>query len=315
MKQLYLVFIPLLLANILQAQVDTNLVNFVAYWSAGSTFQFDVEKLTKQWVEGMLTKEDTVSYRVQFTVLEETDSSYLIEWTYENEFITDLPITKQYSDQIAALSQTRVLYSTTQLGEFLRVENWQEIADQSRKAIESVLDISAKESPNELAAIRESLQPVLQIYSTQAGVEQIVLKELQYFHFPFGVEYDVRDTIRYEELLPNMLGGDPIRGEVELYFESVNTKVSTCTLIQEMTLNQEDTRRYLTELFREMQVPGSDMPALIGQSTFDVRDLNRYHFYYYPGVPIEIECRRESVMDMPGSGGVRLEVVRVVLVE
>jgi hypothetical protein len=52
------------------------------------------------------------------------------------------------------------------------------------------------------------------------------LKRLQYFHLPFGTEFFVNESIEYETIMPNLLGGKPIRGESKLYIDSVNFETS-----------------------------------------------------------------------------------------
>ena len=310
MKLKFTVLITLLFYGFSLAQTDTTTVPFVSYWSKGDFYNFKVTKIKKQWREGVLSKNDSSSYVVNFEVIDSTATSYRIKWTYKTN-LNEFGIPPALIPQFSAYETTEVIYKTSELGEFVAIENWEEIAKMMKSIFTELIDFVAKENGISKESVEQMMKPVKDIYETQQGIEQVAFKELQFFHFPFGVEYSVNEPILYEEELPNMFGGKAIRGDSKLYFETVNVEDAHCVLIQEMQLNPEDTRNLITALFKQMQISNNDMEAKMKTAQFDIKDYNRFEYYYDPGIPIKVETNRESIIKIAGENGKRVDIIRI----
>jgi hypothetical protein len=125
------------------------------------------------------------------------------------------------------------------------------------------------------------------------------------------LEYDVSETIEYIEELPNMFGGSPIRGNAKLFFESVNYDNSHCVLINEMKLNKDDTKKVIALALKKMGLEGKVME----NAKFDIIDKNRFEFYYDPGIPIKIETKRISIIDIDKEKGKRIDKTIIELIQ
>ena len=148
-----------------------------------------------------------------------------------------------------------VIFSTTEMGEFIAIENWEEVRELMNKVSEDMIKaISEEKSKEERELFNTVYKPLFELYQTQQGIELLVYSELQYFLWPFGVMFEVEETLEYDDYLPNMLGGDPIRGKTKMYFESVNFSDEQCVFKQEMKLNPKDTKGILIELFKKMEL-------------------------------------------------------------
>lgn len=314
MKLKFTVFITLLIYTFGFTQTDTTTVPFVSYWSKGDSYNFKVTKIKKQWREGLLSKNDSSSYVVNFEIIDSTATSYRIKWTYKTN-LNELGIPPALIPQFSAYETTEVIYKTSELGEFIAIENWEEIAKMMKSIFTELIDFVAKENGISKESVEQMMKPVKDIYETQQGIEQVAFKELQFFHFPFGVEYSINEPILYEEELPNMFGGKPIRGDAKLYFETLNVEDASCVLIQEMQLNPEDTRNLITALFKQMQISNNDMEAKMKTAQFDIKDYNRFEYYYDPGIPIKVETNRESIIKIAGENGKRVDIIRIELMD
>src|SRR5690606_36967896 len=118
----------------------------------------------------------------------------------------------QLAEKFAKYQNTEVIYLTSETGEFVGIENWKEIATMMKGLFADVVDVMADKANTDKKELSKTIQPLLLAYESKEGVEQLVFKELQLIHFPFGLEYTVDEVIKYEEQLPNMFGGNPIRG-------------------------------------------------------------------------------------------------------
>src|SRR5690606_25684840 len=92
MKHLYLLttlFFTLMSCHLF-AQPDST-VSFVAYWHKGETQQYKIIKKKVRIQNGKEVANELKSYISSFTVLDSTDTSYLIEWKYENKLFDSAP--------------------------------------------------------------------------------------------------------------------------------------------------------------------------------------------------------------------------------
>lgn len=295
-------------------QIDTTTVPFVAYWGKGDSYNFKVTKIKERWKGGEQTKYDSSSYVVNFLVMDSTATSYTIKWSYETQ-LTQLNIPTELLEKFAKYNMTEVIYRTSELGEFLAIENWEAISEMMTGLLTDMVEVLAADKGVDKTILEKSMQSIISIYSSQQGIEQLVFNELQYFHFPFGLEYTVDEPILYEEQLPNMFGGAPIRGDAKIYFESVDYEQAFCVLVQEMKLNPDDTKAIILNFFKSMNLDDAKMEKAMETAQFDIIDKNRYEYFYYPGVPYKIETRRESIIDIEAEKGRRVDMTRIELVE
>jgi hypothetical protein len=312
----FFIFLFLLTASLsCFGQDDQSAVPFVAYWSIGDSYDFKVTKINKQWKDHVLSKNDSTSYIVNFKVIDSTESSYRIKWVYQTDF-SQFNIPDEFTDKFSQYKLTEVIYLTNEFGEFIEIENWQEISKMIKSLMNDYITILTQENESiDKERLLKSIQPLKAIYDSQEAIELIVFKEIQYFHFPFGVELPVDEKTVYEDLLPNMLGGEPIRGNTALYFKEVDFDESYCLLIQEMNLNKDDTKELLLTFFRQIEIAENELSQAVKSAKFEITDYNEFEFYFFPGVPIKIETKRESLIDIQNEKARGLETVRIQFVE
>ena len=72
MRKQYLFLLSLLFTTVIFSQADTTKISFVAYWSVGDSYDFNVTKSTQQWKKNELTKDQKQNYKANFTVIDST---------------------------------------------------------------------------------------------------------------------------------------------------------------------------------------------------------------------------------------------------
>lgn len=298
MKNKLLMVVMLIVTTNLFGQVDTTKVAFVSYWSIGDSYNFKVSKFNQQWKEGILTKDEKQEYVANFTVIDSTETSYTIRWSYENDLGNTFKIPEKLHDRFSKYKITEIEYKTSEVGDLIEILNWKEVGENMNRMFDDIVEVLGEEDEKKKATLKTAMQPFKEVYSSKQGVEQLVLKVLQYFHFPLGVEFDITEPLFYDEELPNMFGGNPIKAKAKLYFEDVDFDESFCTVKQEMTLNPEDTIEILKEVFKKMNLDVKGMERALKTAVFEINDRNTYEYYYNPGIPHKIETIRETIMDI-----------------
>ena len=297
MKILSLITILLISTNLF-SQIDTTKIAFVSYWSIGDSYNFKISKIKKQWKEGKLTKDQKQDYIANFKVIDSTENSYTINWSYENDLGNTYKIPEKLLDRFSKYKITEIKYKTSEVGYLIEILNWKEVGDTMNSMIVDIIEVLGDKDEMKKDALKTAMQPFKQIYSSKQGVEQLVLKELQYFHFPMGLEYDITEPLLYDDELTNMLGGRPIKAKAKLYFENVDFEESFCVIKQELSLDPKDTKDLLKQFFKQMKLGNKEMKKALETAVLQIEDKNVYEYYYNPGIPNRIETIRETIIDI-----------------
>ncbi|MEJ1223965.1 hypothetical protein [Sediminicola sp. 1XM1-17] len=298
MNRYKIIILALIFSTPIYSQINSSKVAFVSYWSIGDSYDFNVSKIKQKWKDGNLTKDEHQNYIANFTVLDSTDKSYTINWSYEVDLGSTYKIPEKLVEKFSKYKLNKIIYKTTELGEFIEILNWKEVGDIMNNMFDDLITFQGEENGKQIDALKTAMQPLKQIYSSKQGIEQLVVKELQYFHQLMGLEYDISEPIIYEESLPNMFGGNPIKAQAKLYFENVDFTESYCTVKQELSMDPEDTKELLNQLFVLMKLDDKEIGRALETAVFKVEDRNTYEFYYNPGIPHKIETIRETVVDI-----------------
>ena len=293
------------------SQTDTTEIPFVAYWAKGDSFEFKVTKVKNQWKEGQLTEADTATYYARFKVLDSTETSYRISWKYDFDMSRSLNIPAVLMDRILGYKSMDVLYTTTETGQFVGVENWEEIRDQTLGMFKDLLSVLEEESGKNVGEIQKAIAPLISVFESKEAIEQIILKELQYFHFPFGFALVVADTLEYEERLPNMFGGSPIPAQARVYVESVDFEEAHCELTYQLDIDPEASKNLLTSLFKRMGLNDDAFEEALEIAELNITDRNQFEYFYYPGIPVFIETRRETFAKLPQEEIKRVDMIQI----
>ncbi|AUC16816.1 hypothetical protein BTO06_17435 [Tenacibaculum sp. SZ-18] len=314
MKKAFLLVLLLISSTNLFSQIDSTKVAFVSYWSTGDSYDFKISNIKQQWKKGQLVKDEKREYVANFTVLDSTDTSYTVKWSYQNDLSNDYDIPKVFLDKFTKYKTSEIIYKTSELGEFLELINWEEIGEKMNNLFNDIINIVGDADTEEKEFLKKAMMPIIRAYSSKEGIEQLLLKEIRYFHFPMGVEFDIRTALNYDEEIANILGEDPIKAKTTLSFEHVNFEDEFCVLKQKTRLDPDDSMRMIKEFFSRIKIDSEEMEKAFENAVFEINDNNTYEFHYNPGVPHKIEAIRESIIDFNKEKGRKIDKTIIELI-
>jgi hypothetical protein len=64
-----------------------------------------------------------------------------------------------------------------------------------------------------------------------------------------------------------------------------------------------------------MGLGDKEMKEAMKNAKFDIKDNNRFEYYYHPGIPVKIETHRESIIDMANEKGKRVDQTIIELLD
>ncbi len=187
-------------------QVDSASVSFIAYWSLGDRYDYQITKIKEKWEGEKLINKDSSSYTIQFVVVDSTDTSYTIKWIY-NADLASFNLPKFGSKSFLDPEEVELIYKTTETGQLIGIENWEDIAKILKRMVASLLEDLNKSNTGNKEDIHSIMQPILKIFESKEGIEELVFKELRGFHFPMGLAIPSAEPVLFEEDLSNLLGG------------------------------------------------------------------------------------------------------------
>ena len=314
MKKFLIIIVIASISTNLFSQTDSTKIAFVSYWSIGDSYNFKVSKIKQRWKEGILSKDEKQEYIANFTVIDSTENSYTIKWSYENDLGSTYQIPETLLEKFSKYKITEIVYKTSEVGDLIEILNWKEVGETMNRMFDDLVEILGEEDVKKKEAFKTAMKPFKQIYSSKEGVEQLALTELQIFHFPMGVEFDITKPMYYDDELPNIFGGKPIKAKAKLHFENVDFDESFCVVKQEMSLDPDDTRKFLEQVFKKMNLDDKGMKKALKTAVFEINDRNTYKYYYNPGVPHKIETIRESIIDIDIEKGKRIDKTIIELI-
>lgn len=292
------------------AEIDTTLFPFIAYWSVGDTFNFEVTKIENIEKDGVVTKADTNIYRSKLEVIDSSADHYLLKYTI-GEYVSNNR-RELTTDEMAAIGQfsnlESIIYRTDEYGTFVRLENWQDFAVAMDTLFEHVIINQLQEQTvisEEL--FRRAIAPMRDIYTSESGILNKVVEEIVQLHFPFGSEFTVGDTALYNDTLGNLFGGRAIGTENRMYIEEASWSDDYVELRYFLNLTPDG-----AETMTKMMIaylPGvTDTPhmeAIFKSAVVTLEDDNWYAFYNYPGIPISIDNDRYLTCKINGGQEIR----------
>lgn len=296
----------------LQSQTDSSGVPFVAYWSTGDSYNFKVTKVKQKWEDDKLVKNDSTQYIANFEVIDSTEKSYKIKWTFENNLVNTYEIPEKLLEKYPECKRNEIIYTTTETGEFVAIENWEEYGKMMKDVFDALIETNSGAEKEKLTAV---MAPMIESFSSRQSIEGVVFKELQYFHFPLGIEISTTDTLEYQEEYPHIFGGDPVKGRGILYVEEVDFESEYCVLINQAQMDPEQAKVLLTSAFRKMGITGENLDEELKNADISIRDDNRYAYFYFPGVPVFIETMRETKFQMDKEESVGIEKTIIELID
>ncbi len=320
MKQTLFTLILTITFNLVfsQSEDDTDSTNipipFVAYWALGDSYRYKITKTQHQWKGETQLKERKEEYMAKFEVVDSTATSYTINWTIESS----LPsignvLPKEVRKILEDHDVTSIEYKTDEVGTFLEVTNWEEIRDLMNSVLDELSKEVVEKSPEQKASFEKVVNTVKAVYGSKQGIEGLLAKELQYFHFPMGVEFDPKETIHYEEKIPNMFGGKPLKANSKIFFENVDYENGFCTFHNHMDLDPDDTKKMLLKMFSEMGLDNKKIKKKLKSAHLTIQDRNTYDYFYYPGLPQKISTIRDISFEIGKEKGKRVEQIIIEL--
>jgi|GEM_PF-5119108 len=265
----------------------------VPYWEKGDNQTYEIRKIKKEFKKGKLVEKKEASYKMTITVLEQTDSSYTVEWQY-SDFKTKSE--KKEAAELAnqLLDGLRIVYKIDELGNFLEVVNHEEIIAYLKKTNKELIHSMGKTDKRAQKAY-DQMNAMIQ---TKQGVEIVVMKEIQLYHNIYGVELILGEVLQAPAEFQNGYGGEPFPGYLTAEMTDLDQEGMTCKVKMLQTMDTKEGSRIIREsLIQIAEDSGLPKPKEEDLPVLKMKDDYIYHFELIEGWMKKINYRRTITTD------------------
>jgi len=175
------------------------------------------------------------------------------------------------------------------------------------KGAYELIDKLYSDDSEESDQMKSSLRPLVAAFNTRQGVEEILVKELQYMHYGFGAGFSKTDTISFGQEIQTLIGEDPIHATTVIFTSDIDSLNSQLTFKSEMSLDKEDTRKAMLEGMQKFGIKDLEIDEYIESAQFDIIDKSEMVYDFKVGTPNRISAERVTIMNMLGSDAKRID--------
>ena len=131
-------FLLLLLVKPLNAQINfqDSSAQVISYWEVGEKYEYAIKLQKLKYTETDTISIETMTYDVEVSVIDSSQSSYIVQWLYKN-FNSDSknPIVQKIA---SAAEDVIVKIELDELGIIQAVKNWEEVRDYMLKSFNNI---------------------------------------------------------------------------------------------------------------------------------------------------------------------------------
>lgn len=255
------------------------------YWKKNDKTKLQLTSTKERYKNGILQSTNTSTTIIDVWVKSATATSYIINWKYgatKMDDNSDNPLVKKLLKLNEGLEVT---FQTDELGIFEQLLNWKEIQNHMYKAI----DLMAKEFDSKEA--QGAIKEIKKLYATRESIEETVIKDVQLYHTIYGLEYKLDEKLVIETELPNILGGDPFPGTMEVQMTELHPNENTCKIEMILALNEEKATAIIQAWMNAINPSIDKLPII------QINDLNEFDVELITGWLSRAYCKRIAVTD------------------
>lgn len=278
--KIYSTLFLLICSQIAYSQLLNNdTLQFIAYWEAGDSMIYEKNKYQFRENNKVIEKESNSNTIVRFDVLSQTDTNYILKYQ-----IVSLQIDSSLQDQedlslyLAGMESifSQLIYKieTTATGELVKVVNWEEIRTTLNTLINANIAMTGEPmSEEELVKMKATIGKLM---DSEEKVQNMIQKEMGFLFSMYGYEYSTKDTIEYEQLLPNPFGGPPFPKYGDLYFEPLDTTSQTVKMTDISIVDKEAGKKAIIQILKnlmsEEEQKSQEMEEELTKVEFNISD-------------------------------------------
>lgn len=277
MKEVLIIILISIISTGLYSQIFySDTLTTIAYWQKGESYKYQLDKYRLKQKGANITETNSTSY-ITLYIEEETDSNYLIRYTIDSlkviGLFEDSPLMNAFTSQIS--NKLTYLIETDENGTLKEIKNWKEL---KTNIIELLSEMELFNSMNQEERKRAKYA-IETMTDSKEKIQSMFTREFAILFANYGYVFDTRDTIVYEQQLPNPYGGPPFPQEGVIYFD--NSKVdSTNSVIlhDKSSIDEEEGKKAIIQVLKQITPDFKEIESEMENVEFKVEDSMTQEF-------------------------------------
>jgi len=250
----------ILISSVCNAQnriTDTS-ATCIAFWKNKESKIYQIKHSKERFTTNKDNAASEASYEAHIKVTDSTAEGFTIEWVYKN-FMAAGTEDNTINSLNCILESLKILYKIDDVGTFTQLINWKEVRDLAIANYEKAI-LNRPNDKEFIAAISQ----IKAIFQSKENIEALLIREVQLFHSPYGVEY-TKSGIVTETELPNVTGGVPFPATIILKLDELNKKMDYCRASLNQTIDKGKAGPIMATMLKKLS----------GSKTIDEAEINR----------------------------------------
>lgn len=306
MKQTLIIILISILPIDLNSQIFYNdTLTTIAYWQKGESYKYQLDKYRLKQKNENKTETYSTSY-ITLHIEEETDSSYLIKYTIDSMKVKgqleDDPIINAFTSDIS--NKLTYLIETDENGTLIEIKNWQELKN---NIVELYSRMELLNNMNEVER-KQANQAIRTLTDSKEKIQSLFTREFIVLFSNYGFEFDTRDTIEYEQQLPNPYGGNPLPQKGEIYFD--NSKIdstNSITLFDNSSIDEEQGKKAIIQILKQITPDKKKLESELKNVEFKIEDSMIQEYDINNGAIINAILERKVVSNDLKEKNIRID--------
>ncbi|MFC5623388.1 hypothetical protein [Algoriphagus winogradskyi] len=287
-KQVSLLIILMVISQIAFSQInmEDSTVRTIAYWEIKETNSYHIALESFEIIDNDTSNWNEISYVVDMEILDSTESSYEVSWTYR-DFVLNLgerdSAYQNLMEKLMTISEgSLVKFRTDEYGAFQEVTNWEDISEFYRKSGDTL-----KSMFGNIPQIDAMVDQTFTIYRTKNSIETQSIKDvLQFLNF-HGAEYKLGEELSGILYSPNVLGKNRLETQVYVLLEEIFPEDNDYRIVSFSEANAEqltsETRLVLkTMMPKATEEELNGLMAEVGSLSNTVENVSVIHGWGWP---------------------------------
>jgi len=254
--------------------VPNKSIEVLPHWEKDERVNLEITKARERVVNGKTAVIGKASTPFTLKVLQADENGYLVGWTPGETKIEGNAL-PEVSHQLQAINIMKGLQIVLQIdaqGTITGVRNWKELKEAVLKVMDGIMS-AATDSPKggldstQSAKLRAQVESIV---ATKEQVERFCVGEAQLYFLVLGRQYSMNEPFRYEDMLPNPLGGENFPTQATFALKSYDHKSKQAVITWQQVSDPKETARILAAMLNEMATslggkkpPEGEFPTMI----------------------------------------------------
>lgn len=235
--------------------VQSRSIEVMPHWKKGEMVRLEITRARVKSADGTSTITGKTHTDFTIEVLSANHDGYLVGWT-AGKTTFDSPSQAEHSflgHVVNLMNGLQIILDLDLHGAIRGVQNWKKLKTTALKSLEALAateDVQ-KEKPDKarMSRLRAQWESIL---GTKEQVEELCTREAKVYFMVLGRRYAHNTPFKYEDLLPNPLGGDAFPTHANMALKTFDEQAGHAVITWSQTADPTQVARILESMIKEM---------------------------------------------------------------